>query len=100
MKRIWAPWRVQYFRLPKSGGCIFCDKPQEDKDFENFILFRGHLNFLILNTFPYNAGHLMVVPYRHIGKLEDMDAEERNEHYEIVSRAVGVLRDVTRTDNY
>ena len=53
-----------------------------------------------MNVFPYNPGHLMVVPYRHIGKLEDMEPEERNDHYEIVSRAVAVLREATRTDNF
>jgi ATP adenylyltransferase len=53
-----------------------------------------------MNAFPYNPGHLLVVPYRHIGRLEDMTAEERNEHYDTVSRAVGVLRAETRTDNF
>jgi ATP adenylyltransferase len=100
MKRIWSPWRVQYIRNPNPSGCIFCDKPKESKDTENFILFRGKLNFIIMNAFPYNPGHLMVVPYRHAGKLEDLTAEERNDHYEIVSRAVGVLREVSKTDNF
>jgi ATP adenylyltransferase len=98
MKRIWAPWRIQYIRTAEPKGCIFCDKPQESKDRENLILFRGKHNFVIMNAFPYNPGHLMVVPYRHLGKLEDMNAEERNEHYEIVSRAVGILRGSACTD--
>lgn len=97
---LWAPWRIQYIRTANSQpqGCIFCDKPEENKDEENMILFRGKLNFVIMNAFPYNPGHLMVVPYRHLGKLEDMNPEERNEHYEIVSRAVGILRADTKTD--
>src|SRR5659263_44880 len=100
MKRIWAPWRIQYIRAPAQKGCIFCDKPQEDKDKENLILYRGKKNFVIMNAFPYNPGHLMVVPYRHLGKLEDMSAIERNEHYGIVSRVVGILRESTRTENF
>jgi ATP adenylyltransferase len=100
MERIWAPWRVQYIRVVNATGCIFCAKPKEKKDAENYILYRGNKNFVIMNAFPYNPGHLMVVPYRHIGKLEEMTAEERNDHYEIVSRAVGVLRQETQTDNY
>ena len=100
MERIWAPWRVPYIRLQKPQGCIFCDKPQENNDSANFILYRGKLNFIIMNAFPYNPGHLMVVPYRHIGKLEDMRVDERNEHYEIVSRSVGVLRDVASTEHF
>ena len=75
MKRIWAPWRIQYIRAPEQKGCIFCDKPQDDKDEENLILYRGKKNFVIINAFPYNPGHLMVVPYLHLGKLEDMSAE-------------------------
>jgi ATP adenylyltransferase len=100
MERIWAPWRVQYIRSNNLKGCIFCDKPKENKDAENFILYRGKLNFIIMNAFPYNPGHLMIVPFRHVGKLEEMDPEERNEHYETVSRAVRVLKEVTKTENY
>jgi len=100
MKRIWAPWRVPYFSLARPAGCIFCDKPKENRDAENLMLFRGQYNFVIMNLYPYNPGHLLVVPYRHLGKLEDMSAEERNEHYEIVSRTVGVLRSETKTDNF
>jgi ATP adenylyltransferase len=100
MKRIWSPWRVQYIRVPNPIGCIFCDKPKEDRDIENFILFRGNKNFVIMNAFPYNPGHLMVVPYRHVGKLEDLTTDERNDHYEIVSRSVGILREASKTDNF
>jgi ATP adenylyltransferase len=100
MKRIWAPWRIQYIRAPERKGCIFCDKPLEDRDEEDLILYRGKHNFVIMNIYPYNPGHLMVVPYRHLSALEDMTAEQRNEHYAIVSRAVGILRESTRTDNF
>jgi ATP adenylyltransferase len=100
MKRIWAPWRIQYIHTPTQKSCIFCCKPQEDRDEENLILYRGKNNFVIMNAFPYNPGHLLVVPYRHLGKLEDMGSEERNEHYSIVSRAVGILREATGTENF
>jgi ATP adenylyltransferase len=100
MKRLWTPWRINYIRAPAPTGCIFCDKPQENKDAENFILFRGKLNFVILNIYPYNPGHLMVVPYRHLGRLEDMSAAERGEHYELVTRAVSILREGCRTENF
>jgi ATP adenylyltransferase len=100
MRRIWAPWRVQYIHTQNPTGCIFCDKPAEDKDRENLILCRGKLNFVIMNAFPYNPGHLLVVPYRHLGKPEDLTAEERNEHYETVIRAVAVLRAICGTDSF
>ncbi len=100
MKRIWAPWRIQYIRAVEQKGCIFCDKPRCDKDTEDLILYRGKHNFVIMNAFPYNPGHLMVVPYRHLGKLEDMTTLERNEHYAMVSRAVGILREATGTESF
>jgi ATP adenylyltransferase len=100
MKRIWAPWRIQYIRSSVQNGCIFCEKPKENEDEKNMILFHGDYNFVIMNAFPYNPGHLMVVPYRHLGRLEDMKAAERNEHYAIVSQAVGILRELTHTDNF
>jgi len=100
MKRIWSPWRVQYIRNSNPAGCIFCDKPGENKDSENFILYRGEKNFVIMNAFPYNPGHLMVVPFRHVGKLEDLTSDERNNHYEIVSRAVSILRESCKSDNF
>jgi ATP adenylyltransferase len=93
MKHIWAPWRIEYILSEKPEGCILCDKPGEDKDEQNYILYRGQKNFVILNSYPYNPGHLLVVPYRHIGSLEDMTAEERTEHFEIVSRGLAVLRE-------
>jgi ATP adenylyltransferase len=100
MKRLWAPWRVTYIRDLGSAGCIFCDKVKEDKDTENLILFRGQLNFVIMNAFPYNPGHLMVVPYRHLSNLEDLTPEERLEHSELLSRAVTVLKSDTRTESF
>jgi ATP adenylyltransferase len=93
MEHLWAPWRVTYIESKKPAGCILCDKPKENNDEANYILFRGELNFVILNAFPYNPGHLMVAPYRHIPTPEEMTAEELCEHYEIVTRVVKVLRE-------
>jgi ATP adenylyltransferase len=93
MKRIWAPWRIEYILSKKPEGCILCNKPKEDKDAQNHILYRGQKNYIILNSYPYNPGHLMVVPYRHVGSLEDLTEEERQEHFTMVSRGLSVLRE-------
>ena len=93
MERIWAPWRIEYILMEKPEGCILCEKPEEDKDEQNYILYRGDKNFIILNSYPYNPGHLMVAPYRHTGNLEELTGEERNEHFEMVSRAIRALRE-------
>ena len=92
MKHIWAPWRVEYIRMEKPKGCILCDKPKESRDVENYIIYRGKHNYVILNAYPYNPGHLMVAPYRHLASPEDLTPEERNEHFEILNRALGALR--------
>jgi len=73
------------------AGCIFCAKPQED-DAEAYILHRGRLCYVILNRFPYNNGHLMVVPYAHTPSLEDLDAETMTELMTLTQLSLGVLR--------
>ena len=92
MKNIWAPWRMEYIRMEKPKGCILCEKPEQDNDTENYILYRGGKNFIILNSYPYTPGHLLVAPYRHIASLEELTEEERHEHFDIVSRSIQVLR--------
>jgi ATP adenylyltransferase len=94
MKYIWAPWRIEYIKSQKPKGCILCDKPAENRDKENYILHRGVKNFIMLNAFPYNPGHLLVAPYRHIPSLDELTEAERNEHYELVSRSIKVLKAV------
>ena len=91
MEQIWAPWRMEYIRMEKPKGCILCQKPRENSDEANYILYRGKWNFIILNSFPYNPGHLMVAPYRH-ANLEELTDEEMVEHFDIVRRSTTALR--------
>ena len=103
MERIWAPWRIRYIDQAKEGkeeGCFLCDKPKEDEDTENYILHRGQKNFVILNSYPYNPGHLMVAPYRHVDSPEKLTDEERQEHYELVTKSLGVLREVFKPGGF
>jgi len=95
MEHIWAPWRMEYVQtMGKEEGCILCDKPKQGNDAANYILYRGDKNFVIMNTYPYNPGHLMIAPYRHIANLEELTDEEFHEHFEIVSRSIKLLRQV------
>ena len=98
MKRIWAPWRIKYIEMEKPQGCIFCDKPKEDNDAANYIIYRGDKNFVILNAYPYNPGHLLVVPYRHIASMEELNDEELKEHFKIVQQSPGILRQVFKPE--
>lgn len=92
MERLWAPWRAEYIQMEKPAGCILCEKPREMNDAANYILYRGKKNFVIMNKYPYNPGHLMVAPYRHIASPEGLEDDELSEHSEIVRRCLGVLR--------
>jgi ATP adenylyltransferase len=94
MEHLWAPWRIEYVQMNKPTGCILCDKPKETEDVANYILFRGTLNYVIMNSYPYNPGHLMVAPYRHVATPEDMTHDESCEHYDMVGRCVKALRQV------
>ena len=67
MKPLWAPWRMEFIERERPRGCIFCTFPAEARDRENLILGRSEHSFAILNKFPYNSGHLMVIPRRHTG---------------------------------
>ena len=72
MKTLWAPWRMEYILGPKSPECLFCVKPREHKDRENLILYRGGRAYVIMNKYPYNNGHLMVVPYAHSSSFDNL----------------------------
>jgi len=102
MKRLWAPWRAKYILSDKNDkeGCIFCQKSKEHRDEENYILFRGKTCLVMLNTFPYNNGHLMIAPYRHIGSLEKLRPEEGQELVEIASRMLTLLKKVLHPEGF
>jgi len=94
MEQIWAPWRIKYIEMEKPRGCILCEKPGQNNDVPNYILYRGNKNFVIMNSYPYNPGHLMIAPYSHTASLDELTSEELHEHFEIVSRSIKVLRQV------
>jgi ATP adenylyltransferase len=84
---------MAYILGEKERGCIFCEKPKQDADAKNYILHRGERNFSMLNIYPYNPGHLMVAPYRHVATPEELNAEELLDHFRLVGRCVSLLRE-------
>ncbi|NSW56511.1 MAG: HIT domain-containing protein [Armatimonadetes bacterium] len=72
MEHIWAPWRIDYVARPKVEGCVLCAKARASDDVAEQVLYRGQHNYVVLNAYPYNSGHLMVVPYEHVGDIVDV----------------------------
>jgi ATP adenylyltransferase len=97
-ERLWSPWRMEYIRRGErddEGGCLFCALPAADagQDVANHLLARGEVSFVLLNAFPYNPGHLMVAPYRHVGDYEEMTAAELAELTAFAGRAIRAMRE-------
>jgi ATP adenylyltransferase len=101
--RIWAPWRLAYVKdasKDNADECIFCTKPAEEDDERNLIVHRGERCFVILNLFPYTNGHLMVAPYEHTGKLQDLDPETVAEMMALAQRSMRRLEQVYEPHGY
>ena len=102
MKQLWAPWRMAYIapQTDKSEGCIFCTKPAEHRDEENHILYRGKYCYMMLNLYPYNNGHLMIVPYQHVETIEKLDAETLAELMAQAQLVLKALRLAMKPDGF
>jgi ATP adenylyltransferase len=100
LTRLWAPWRLEYILAKKPAGCIFCDYPgeAEESDRKNLIVHRGARSFTILNRYPYNSGHVMVIPLHHVDSLEALSREEFLDLHEELRLAARVVRDVYRPE--
>ena len=102
-KRLWAPWRQPYITRSVRGpasSCIFCSKGKSRQDTQNLIVTRGRFAFSILNLFPYNTGHLMVTPYRHVGELGDLRQEEWLDLFRLADDAVVRLKKVLKPQGF
>ncbi len=90
---MWAPWRKTYLRSSsaKRSGCLFCSLLRDRKDKRNLVLFRTAHHAVILNRYPYNNGHLMIVPHRHIACLSQLNVQEKAEFFYVLEKVMGAL---------
>jgi len=100
MEHLWAPWRIRYILGPKETGCFFCRKSQEADDAKNHVLIRERTCFALLNTYPYNAGHLMVAPYKHCGDLDDLAEQELADLMLLTRRCKQLLAKALKPDGF
>lgn len=98
MDKLWAPWRVKYIRQKKQKGCIFCASLKTQK--ENHIVFKNPYSFCILNAFPYNNGHLMVSPKKHVKELSQLKESELLDLFKSVNTAKSLLDKTLKPNGY
>ena len=102
MKKIWAPWRIEYILQQKDDECFICksisDKSEKDK--KNLLLYRGINSFVLLNKYPYISGHLMVAPNKHTSELTEISIEESSEMWHLVTKSIELLKKTINPDGF
>jgi ATP adenylyltransferase len=100
MKYLWAPWRMDYILGEKKRGCFFCKNLKKKESEKNLILAQGEYVFVVMNKYPYNNGHLMVVPKRHCLDLEQLDDNELKELFSLLKTSIKVLKSILRPHGF
>jgi ATP adenylyltransferase len=101
--RLYTPWRLKYITSnQKLEGCVFCAALQDDsvRDRDNYLLFRGRTTFTMMNIYPYNPGHLMILPQQHVSTLTETSPETQVELITLTSYFIEILSQVTRPDGF
>ena len=98
---LWAPWRIEYILGPKDGECFLCNRqePSDNKD-DFMVIARGRNAFIMLNAFPYNSGHLLIAPYKHIGDIAEVPKEILHEMMDLCTEAKELLKKVMNPDGF
>lgn len=103
MQRMYSPWRSKYiasFSEQSGGECILCKAFQENDDDKNLIVTRGDHCYVIMNLYPYNSGHLMVVPFKHVGNLDALSNEEVVEIFGLLKKMTASLTEIMNPDGF
>ncbi len=98
-KYLWAPWRGAYILSKKEKGCIFCNRIKRKNDKKNLIVYRGDKTIVILNRFPYNSAHSMIVPIKHTCSLNRLTETEAFEFFELTRLTVKVIKKILNPDS-
>ena len=101
INHLFSPWRMDYVSKPSSKeGDVFLDALNSDNDRESLILFRGALSFIIMNLYPYNNGHLMVVPYRKVNSMIDLNQKELSEIIKLSQNSMDIIKKELNADGF
>ncbi len=99
MERIFAPWRIRYILAPKPRDCVFCNALKMDER-EVLVVYKAKKSYVVMNRNPYNPGHVMVCPNRHVASLEDLSEEEMLEMMQLTKLAIKAIRHCMNPDGF
>lgn len=100
---LWAPWRMEYILSKRAGedaGCFLCLDSRRERDEERLVLCRGPKCYVVMNLYPYNNGHLMVAPYRHVAELDQLAPAETADLMALTRRSIAALREWGRPQGF
>jgi len=104
MDQVFAPWRIEWVERDSSrddiDDCVFCELPEQEADRRNMIVARSDHAFVLLNNYPYNPGHVMVIPHRHTGDYRDLDEAVLTEHATLKQRTFDALETSMNPDGF
>lgn len=104
MEQIFAPWRIEWVERDETGddieGCVFCGLPERDADREHRIVAKSERSYVLMNNYPYNPGHVMVIPRTHTGHYEDLDPEAMLDHARLKARTFEAMSETFEPDGF
>lgn len=102
MDKLWAPWRIKYITkvIKQTKGCVFCNIRNSKQDKKNFVITRIKHAYSVLNLYPYNNGHILIVPNRHVYDLSGLKQEEREDLWELLEATKGLIDKIMKPDGY
>ena len=98
MKKLWAPWRVEYIERGNQKGCIFCNAG--NLTYNDYTLYTGKHSVALLNKFPYNNAHLLIAPKRHEANLESLPIEESTDLQRLIAESITILKTVYKPEGF
>ena len=103
MDKLWAPWRYEYIKTTqseKTEGCILCSAISQNNDDKNLIVYRSKKSFIMLNRYPYNNGHLLIIPYNHLSDIGMLSDEEMLEMMKLTAFSIQILKDKFSSEGF
>jgi len=100
MKLLWAPWRIKYILSPKPDKCIFCEASSSEDYSKHYVVYKSRHSIVMLNLYPYNSGHVMVAPKRHVDSIEQLNDEELLDLVKTLKLTMKVLRETLKPEGF